>query len=716
MRFISSSAAVLSSVAAGLLVGGVLAGTGSGAVAGTGSGPVAGTGSGAVAGTGQGTATTGQATVAQATGAGSLAGAAPVGDTPSATPITVTFALKARRLAALEDEVSQGWRGSYLSVRQFARLYGQPPGVISALRGYLGRFGISATVYPNGLDVTAHGTAGEFGQALSVRLQDYRVRRQFPALPGRWLSTTVYAATTPPTLPAALAAATESVAGLTDDAPFVSNAVPAPRPPAAGGPVAASPGGTVPIPAGERTPADFEQQYDLSPVERRGALGQGETIGIVTLAALDPATPETFWARYLGLSTRPGRIVIDNVDGGPGPVSLASGSLETTLDVEQSGAIAPQARIIVYQAPQTPSGLLDAFAAAATQDAADSVSSSWGGSETALKVDVLHGLIPASYLQSLDETFLEMAAQGQSGFVASGDSGAYEAVNVPATNLDVQFPADSPFITATGGTTLPGTLTLPLASGGTQSVTIPEQRTWGGDYLWPLYAALGFTSEEAAATSPALVGGSGGGFSDLEPRPLYQRGAIGTDVTRYSYYPYRTPADVTDAQGIPLPTAWLYTPAPPLDTGTEPVGRAEPDVSVDSDPLTGYAVYDPLLTAVYGSPVQQFGGTSFAAPQFAGTAAVLDGFLGHRTGFWNPALYRFASSAASPFTPVSSDVVFGSGFYYQTSASGTREPLAGRFASDNSYYTGTPGTRYNPGSGLGYPDLAALARRFAGIA
>ena len=32
--------------------------------------------------------------------------------------------------------------------------------------------------------------------------------------------------------------------------------------------------------------------------------------------------------------------------------------------------------------------------------------------------------------------------------------------------------------------------------------------------------------------------------------------------------------------------------------------------------------------------------------------------------------------------------------------------------NDNLYYTGTPGQLFNPGSGLGYPDLAQLAGYF----
>ncbi len=55
----------------------------------------------------------------------------------------------------------------------------------------------------------------------------------------------------------------------------------------------------------------------------------------------------------------------------------ASGSLETTLDVEQSGGIAPGANIIVYQAPNTNQGFIDLFAAAVNADSAETLSASW---------------------------------------------------------------------------------------------------------------------------------------------------------------------------------------------------------------------------------------------------------------------------------------------------------------------------------------------------
>ena len=56
-------------------------------------------------------------------------------------------------------------------------------------------------------------------------------------------------------------------------------------------------------------------------------------------------------------------------------------------------------------------------------------------------------------------------------------------------------------------------------------------------------------------------------------------------------------------------------------------------------PQTGYLVYA-RRSAIGASPVQEYGGTSFVAPQLNGSTAVIDSSLGHRVGFWNPSIYR----------------------------------------------------------------------------
>src|SRR6202034_281242 len=233
------------------------------------------------------------------------------------------------------------------------------------------------------------------------------------------------------------------------------------------------------------------------------ANGAGQTVGIVTLAAVDSGAPQSFWSNIAHV-TRTGSLTVDNVDGGPGAASADSGSGETDVDIEQSGALAPGANVIDYQAPNTDYGFADAFFTAASQNLASDVSASWGLSETALVASILSGQESAGYAQAFNEVFLEMAAQGQSAFTSSADYGAYTAVaDIGTTNLAVDVPADSPFITACGGTTLPGTSYL-SGPDGTATATTTATRIWGWDYLWaPIAQITGEPLAEAAETNVA---------------------------------------------------------------------------------------------------------------------------------------------------------------------------------------------------------------------
>ncbi len=646
-------------------------------------------------------------TVPQGFNPTTAAGATSTGATAANTELTVSFVLKARHVAQLETKVDAGWKGKYLSTTQFAKAYGQSAKVVNDLESYLGSYGITTSAYADRLDVTAKGTAAQFNRALSISLDNYRV-------PGHKGTKTqhVYASRRDPKVSRSLGSYILSILGLTNYAPFASNAS------KAVGRRASQPSATSQIPAGEHTPADFIKHYHLKKLESTGALGQGQTLGIVTLASLNPSVPTEFW-NILGLSTPADRITLDNIDGGAGPVSLTAGSDETTLDVEQSGAIAPQSHINVYQAPNTDYGFVDAYYAAASANVASSVSSSWGESETLIQITAADGTESPTYAQSFDEAYLEMAAQGQSNFTSSADEGAYTATSDAATsNLSTDNPASSPYVTAAGGTTLAGTQTYGVTNSAgavtaTESATIPTELAWSSDYLWPLYAALGEPSQAAAATNFGFDSGSGGGYSVLDSRPSYQNGVSG--LASYKDRQYLTPTKVTDAQGIPLPTAFNFNASPALGSGQAPTGRATPDLSFNADPQTGYALYDPQFEAGYGTDILQYGGTSFVAPQLNATAVVFASAVGHRIGFWNPTIYAAAKSSASPFTPLDGNKLYSGGKYLSatTVATGKTATLPGSFSNNNLYYTGNKGTAYNAASGLGYANLTKLESAFA---
>ncbi len=440
----------------------------------------------------------------------------PVFPVKASTRETVSFVLKMRNEATLERKVGNGIYSHFLTVGQFARGYGQTAARISALEKYLKRFHLKTRAYADRLDVTATGTAGGFNHALAVSQSVYR-SAAVPASAGHAAqpAVTFTASSDAPKLPRSIASYVEAVLGLDNYPVNASNAmhVPVVRPGKAAR-AAATTGQSLADPLGALKPQDFESEYGLSSAESQ-AQGQGQTLGIITFAAMHPADAAKFWSA-VGIATKPNRITLANVDGGA-RFGARFDSQESTLDVEQSGGVAPQANIIVYQAPNSDFGTIDAYAAAASQDKAGTVSCSWGESETVLAAFGRAGKESPALVKANDEFFLELAAQGQSSFTASGDAGAYAASNdLHTKNLSVQSASDSPWTTAAGATTLPGTLGLT----DTVSVPIKAERAWGWDWQWPFWKQLGYPNEASAATHNVV--GSTGGYSAVEARPAYQ--------------------------------------------------------------------------------------------------------------------------------------------------------------------------------------------------
>lgn len=421
-------------------------------------------------------------------------------------------------------------------------------------------------------------------------------------------------------------------------------------------------------PFGSLTVIDFANNYDVEPLYAEGVSGAGRTLAIVTLAAFTPSDAFAYW-NSLHLKTNPNRISIVNVDGGPGAPSDASGSIETTLDVEQSGGIAPGAKIIVYQAPNTNQGFVDVFAKAIDDNKADSMSTSFGAWEffdnlaNSPVTDPFSGET-VSALQAMHELFIEAGLQGQSAFAAAGDCGAFDSFNEVSpgftTPLSVDYPGSDSAITSSGGTTLPGVQTF-----GSLTINVPQERVWGWDYLEPLCAADNLTLAECGIFP---VGG-GGGISVFFGIPLYQAGIVGTQLSQ--------PGQSLIDEAVTPPQLVFALPA-------KFAGRNVPDFSYNADPETGYEIF--YTSDVSGFSVQTFfGGTSFVGPQLNGVTALLgQNAGGQRLGLLNVPLYTLARFGLTTLGP---------------------NPLVNTIsAGDNWFFTGRNG--YSPASGLGTINVA----------
>jgi kumamolisin len=603
------------------------------------------------------------------------------------TRITVTVALRLRDTTQMEQLIESVYtHGSpnyhqFLTPEQFRAQFGPSPAAIAAVSRHFEAQGLTVTRAATAqLHVT--GTAAQIERAFAVQLHSFEVAGK-GTTPGYRYRAPV----SEPQIAPAIASSVRAVLGLDTRprfAPHLRHALRAPlRQPAPEGSTNTT------DPPGLWTVQDFAEYYDVNPLYKQGLTGKGSTVGIVTLASFTPSDAFFYW-NSLGLKVNPNRITEVQVDGGSGPPSDASGSDETTLDVQQSGGLAPGARIIVYEAPNTNQGFVDAFAAAIDSNKADTVSTSWGEWEGFDGPDPVIGNGPVTdpvtgqqttIIQATDDLLAQAALQGQSWFASSGDFGAYDADNslpiVPSPGQPVSFnsvlsvddPAMQRFITAAGGTTLPG---LQVYQGPTPNsrinINVAQEQAWGWDYLEPLCSAL--------QLDPISCGifpiGSGGGVSIYVARPFYQLFTPGMALTQ----PGQTLSELTP----PPPQALFVLPA-----GF--AGRNVPDLSTNADPQTGYII--PYTSDRDGFEVLQGGGTSFVAPELNGVANLFVQALHHRIGLLNPALYFIQATGG-----------YG----------GRHAPLRDIKRGDNWFWSGHAG--YDQVTGVGVPDVANLLDAF----
>jgi subtilase family serine protease len=525
-------------------------------------------------------------------------------------PLKLTVALKSQDptgLARFAEEVSTPSSPrfrQYLTVAQFAQRFGATPVQVAAVRSALQEQGLTVEgPDANELTLSVRTTASQVEQALSVSLS------QVELASGR----KAYANAQAPSIPATAAGFITGVIGLDNVTPDEPQRASAPlrsvdrqaasRPASSlagisqivtGGPQPCQQATEFEDEEGGYTADKIASAYQLSNLYLSGDLGAGQTVALFEQEPFDPADISAYQECF-GTSATVSSV---DVDGGPeGPVSEDG---ESALDIEQIIGLAPQAHVIVYQGPEEQEvAPVDIISAIVSQDQAKVISSSWGVCES-LAADFGPTVIAA------ENTLLqEAAAQGQSFFVSSGDTGSEQCAQVHSSErqLAVLNPAGQPFATGVGGTALfsrEGS-TLRYYDG-----TLPPS-----EGIWN----YGFHAEGGAG---------GGGISKEFAMPSYQSSASPS-------------LGVINANSSSLPCA------------KAPFCREVPDVSADADPQTGYIVFDEGEWTVVG-------GTSASAPLWAAFTSLANASPacgGVPIGFANPALYSIASAGyASNFADV----------------------------------------------------------------
>jgi len=351
-------------------------------------------------------------------------------------------------------------------------------------------------------------------------------------------------------------------------------------------------------------PVDFLGGLDK--LQKKGLNGTGQTIMIVDAFGSNTILSDAnLYASLNGLpalTTSNFQIYTPN---GSATCTSTNGCIagnwqyETTLDVESAHAIAPGANIVLVLSEDDSFTNLDIANLFAIENGFGNVlSNSFGIVEIALVEFMPSELVVENGISEI------AAVLGISQQISSGDDGdnlAFDEAEFGINSVSVNSGADSPFVTAVGGT----------STFLNSQNEIELQTAWGLNFM-----RIAAPTPNPPVVPPLAFGfqeGSGGGTSVVYKKPKFQRQLSGN---------------------------W----------------RQLPDISMDADPQTGVEI---IVTpdSVPGDPqyVEVFGGTSLSCPMFSALWAIANQASGGGPiGQAAPILYELPGNAITDVKAVSS--------------------------------------------------------------
>ncbi len=436
---------------------------------------------------------------------------------PGAQPVTIIVVLTRDRQAAFDrylrdlyDRRSPNFR-HFLSQRQIADRFGPSERSYARVRTYLEVNGFQIVEdAPNRLTLTVRGTRDDAARAFDVEIADYqRGGRTFFANAGE------------PALPADLAPHVQAVAGLSDfaapdrvDKEQFLNACEAITVAfgllALGLEVLALPVALAALlcflvhwfaqpPTKPKPPPNPPYDKPRKRRRRRGRAiergiattapdqtqevdGTGQIVGLVEFDTFQTSDVADFLTLFKMPAAQLANVTQVHVNGG---ATAGANQSEVLIDIDAILVAAPGARVVVYDAPFRGAG--NSFQPVLNRMISDGVtviSNSWAYCEDQTSL---------ADVQSIDAILQNAAAAGVSVFSGSGDTGS-TCLDGAANTIPV--PADSPHVTAVGGTRL----------------TLDPAYLYGSETWW-----------DGGASTP-ITGQGGFGTSKFFPRPSYQDG------------------------------------------------------------------------------------------------------------------------------------------------------------------------------------------------
>ena len=374
--------------------------------------------------------------------------------------LDVSLLVRRRALPAMRSRVASLARGDqsagFLSREQFAQSHGAAPADFAEVKKFASQHGLTVRLEHAGRrTMILTGTVAQFSAAFSVQLH---TMRHASGLTYRGRTGTIR-------LPAELDGIVEAVLGL-DNRPQAKPHFRRLKDHRKKHATAVS-----------YTPTQVAALYGFP-----AGAGAGQCVALIELGGgFVQADLDTYFS---GLGVGSPTVLAVSVDQAENsPTGDADGpDGEVMLDIEMVGAIAPQAKIAVYFAPNTDAGFLDAITTAVhdTTNKPSVISISWGGAESTWT---------SQSMTAMDEAFQAAATMGITVCVASGDNGSSDGVS---SGDHVDFPASSAFALACGGTSLQAT-----------------QNTISSEAVW---------------NDGTSGGASGGGISTFFALPTWQSG------------------------------------------------------------------------------------------------------------------------------------------------------------------------------------------------
>src|SRR5690349_12305752 len=422
-------------------------------------------------------------------------------------------------LKTISDPSSSSY-GQWLTNAQFNARYAPAKSSVTAVQDWLRSEGFQVTkTLPSGMYVEASGSVAEVESAFGTSVHNYSYLGKDVHANNSQLSL-------PANTPAAVTGAISGVIGVDQGTilKHTADTEPGPPPGARYGAQPCSAYYAQKVASDKPTAYGKHQPYAVcgyGPQQLQGAYGESALLkaGIngrgTTVAITDAYAAPTIYQdaqKYNKVHHQPlfkrGQFsqIVPPADGfGQEDLCGPQGWYgEETLDVEAVHAMAPGAKVVYVGATDCVAGLDEAWAATIDNHVADVITNSWGNDTD--DINLLGTDVVEFYVQFSTEA----ALTGITVNFSSGDAGDQTAGGTDLPSKTVDFPADLPYVTGVGGT----------------SVLIGSRRQWLGEYGWQsAYSTL----TNAAWTPPppgTYSSGGGGGTSQLFAQPFYQVGKV----------------------------------------------------------------------------------------------------------------------------------------------------------------------------------------------